>query len=116
MSGDTRVEAASQVVLARIILADGDAENALELAKTAEKTLSVDRVQRADALRVIGAAHDALGAHAASDRAYRKSLELLTEVDDRPDRSAIAAEYAKRLRARGDVDAAFHYMELARGR
>ena len=56
------------------------------------------------------------GAHQASDRAYRKSLELLTEVDDRPDRSATAAEYAKRLRARGDVDQAFHYMELARGR
>ena len=116
MSGDTRVEATAQVVLARIMLADGDAENALELAKTAEKTLSVDRVQRADALRVIGAAHDTLGAHAASDRAYRKSIELLTEIDDRPDRSAIAAEYAQRLRARGDVDGAFHYLELARGR
>ena len=116
MAGDTRVEATAQVVLARIMLADGDAENALEVAKNAEKTLSVDRVQRADALRVIGAAHDALGAHQASDRAYRKSLELLTEVDDRPDRSATAAEYAKRLRARGDVDQAFHYMELARGR
>ena len=116
MSGDTRVEATAQVVLARIMLADGDAENALELAKAAEKTLSVDRVQRADALRVMGAAHDTLGAHQASDRSYRKSIELLTEIDDRPDRSAIAAEYAKRLRARGDVDTAFHYMELARGR
>ena len=116
MSGDTRVEATAQVVLARIMLADGDAENALELAKAAEKTLSVDRVQRADALRVMGAAHDTLGAHQASDRSYRKSIELLTEIDDRPDRSAIAAEYAQRLRARGDVDTAFHYMELARGR
>jgi tetratricopeptide (TPR) repeat protein len=116
MCGDTRVEATAQVVLARIMLADGDAENALELAKTAEKTLSVDRVQRADALRVMGAAHDTLGAHPASDKAYRKSIELLTEIDDRPDRSAIAAEYAQRLRARGDVDTAFQYMELARGR
>ncbi len=37
-------------------------------------------------------------------------------MDDRPDRSAFAAEYAKKLRARGDVDSAFHYLELARGR
>jgi len=116
MSGDTRVEAAAQVILARILLSDGEAEASLDLARTAEKALTNDRVQHADALRVMGAAHDALGAHAASDKAYRKSIELLTEIDDRPDRSAIAAEYSKKLRARGDVDAAFHYLELARGR
>ncbi|MEK7862564.1 MAG: hypothetical protein AAB295_04790, partial [Chloroflexota bacterium] len=72
--------------------------------------------QRADALRVVGAAHDSLGAYPSSDRAYRKAIELLGEIGDRPDRSAIAAEYAKKLRARGDVDAAFHYLDLARGR
>ena len=55
-------------------------------------------------------------AFAASDRAYKKSIELLSEIDDRPDRSQYAAEYAKKLRARGDVDAAFHYLEMARGR
>lgn len=116
MAGDERVAAAAQVILARIALAGGDPEAALELAKAAEKMLAMDRVQRADALRVIGAAHDALKAHAASDRAYKKAIELLAEVDDRPDRSAFAAEYAKKLRARGDVDSAFHYLELARGR
>jgi len=116
MAGDERVEAAAQVILARITLAAGDPEAALELAKLAEKTLAMDRVQRADALRVIGAAHDALKAYPASDRAYKKAIELLGEVDDRPDRSAFAAEYAKKLRARGDVDSAFHYLELARGR
>jgi tetratricopeptide (TPR) repeat protein len=116
MAGDARVEATAQVILARIALAAGEAEGALELAKLAEKTLAMDRVQRADALRVVGAAQDALKAFPASDRAYKKSIELLAEVDDRPDRSAIAAEYSKKLRARGDVDAAFHYLELARGR
>lgn len=116
MAGDVRVESTAQVVLARIALSAGDAAAALELAKAAEKALAGDRVQRADALRVMGAAHDALGAAAASDRAYRRSIELLSEIDDRPDRSAIAAEYSKKLRARGDVDAAFHYLELARGR
>jgi tetratricopeptide (TPR) repeat protein len=116
MAGDARVQATAQVILARIALAAGEAEAALELAKLAEKTLAMDRVQRADALRVIGAAQDALKVFPASDRAYKKSIELLSEVDDRPDRSAIAAEYATKLRARGDVDAAFHYLELARGR
>ncbi|HKW77727.1 MAG TPA: tetratricopeptide repeat protein [Candidatus Limnocylindria bacterium] len=116
LSGDARVEATAQVILARISLAEGHAEEALELAKSAEKALAMDRVQRADALRVVGAAQDALSAFAPSDRAYKKSIELLSEIDDRPDRSAIAAEYAQKLRARGDVDAAFHYLELARGR
>jgi tetratricopeptide (TPR) repeat protein len=116
LAGDERVQATAEVILARIHLASGDSESALELAKQAEKVLAMDRVQRADALRVMGAAHDALKAYAASDRAYKKSIELLSEVDDRPDRSAIAAEYSKKLRARGDVDAAFHYLELARGR
>jgi tetratricopeptide (TPR) repeat protein len=116
MAGDERVQAAAQVILARIALAAGDPEAALELAKVAEKALAMDRVQRADALRVLGAAHDALKAYAASDRAYKKAIELLAEVDDRPNRSTFAAEYAKKLRARGDVDSAFHYLELARGR
>jgi HTH-type transcriptional regulator, quorum sensing regulator NprR len=115
-ASDTRVEAISQVILARIALAGGDAEGAIELAKTAEKALANDRVQRADAFRVIGAAHDELKAFAASDRAYKKSIELLSEIDDRPDRSQYAAEYAKKLRARGEVDQAFHYLEMARGR
>jgi tetratricopeptide (TPR) repeat protein len=116
LAGDARVEAISQVILARISLAAGAPDAALDLAKEAEKALAVDHVQRADALRVIGSAQDALKAFAASDRAYKKSIELLAEMDDRPDRSAVAAEYAKKLRARGDVDAAFHYLELARGR
>jgi tetratricopeptide (TPR) repeat protein len=114
--GDTRVEAISQVILARIALAEGEAESAIDLAKGAEKALASDHVQRADAYRVIGAAHDALKAYAASDRAYKKSIELLAEVDEHPERAQVAAEYAKKLRARGDVDAAFHYLEIARGR
>ena len=116
MAGDARVEATAQVILARIALAGGERETALELAKGAEKALALDHVQRADALRVIGAAQDALKAYPASDRAYRKSIELLAQIDDRPDRSAIVAEYSQKLRARGDVDAAFSYLELARRR
>ncbi|HYK97856.1 MAG TPA: tetratricopeptide repeat protein [Candidatus Acidoferrales bacterium] len=116
MSKDARTEAIAEVILARVALAKGDAEEALTIAKKAEKALDETDKQRADALRVTGAANDSLKAYAASDRAYRKAIELLGEVGDAPDRSTIAAEYAKKLRARGDVDAAFHYLELARGR
>lgn len=115
-SKDERTEAIAEVILARVALSRGNAEEALTITKRAEKAFAEDDRQRSDALRVMGAAHDELGAHAASDRAYRKAIELLDEVGDQPDRSAIAAEYAKKLRARGDVDAAFHYLEMARGR
>ncbi len=113
---DTRTAAVAEVILARVALADGDADRALAIAKRADKTFTDNDRQRADSLRVIGAAQDALGAYSASDRAYRKAIELLDAVGDHPDRSTIAAEYAKKLRARGEVDAAFHFLELARGR
>lgn len=115
-SHDERTVAIAEVILARVALAGDDPEGALAIAKRAEKALDPADRQRADALRVIGAAHDALGAFPSSDRAYRKAIELLDDVGDHPDRSAIAAEYARKLRARGDVDAAFHYLELARDR
>jgi tetratricopeptide (TPR) repeat protein len=115
-AADVRTEAIAEVILARVALAKADADGALTTARKAEKALDPADRQRADALRVIGAAQDALGAFAASDRAYRRAIELLDEAGDAPDRSSIAAEYAKKLRARGDVDAAFHYLELARGR
>jgi tetratricopeptide (TPR) repeat protein len=112
---DERMSSVAEIVLARIALAAGNAEESLRIAKRAEKALAGDTIQRADALRVLGAANDALGAHAPSDRAYRKAIELLTEVGDSPDLSAFAAEYAQKLRTRGEVDQAFHYLELARG-
>ena len=71
-------------------------------------------MQRADALRVIGSANDAIGDYEASDRGYRKSIELLTAAGDSPDLSAFAVEYARKLRTRGKVDEAFDLLELAR--
>jgi tetratricopeptide (TPR) repeat protein len=115
-ANDARTEAVAEVILARIALSNDQADEALTIAKRAEKALEDDTQQRADALRVIGAAQDALGAYPASDRAYRKAIELVSNVGDAPDRSVFAAEYAKKLRARGEVDAAFHYLELARER
>jgi ATP/maltotriose-dependent transcriptional regulator MalT len=114
MAHDEGMVAVAQLVLARIALVNGDAEHALNVARQAEKVLTDEPVQRADALRVVGAAQDALGSFAASDRAYRKAVELLVEVGDHPNLSAFAAEYAMKLRARGETDQAFRYLELAR--
>jgi hypothetical protein len=36
------------------------------------------------------------------------------EVGDHPNLSTFAAEYAMKLRARGETDQAFRYLELAR--
>lgn len=115
-AGDRRTEAIAQTILARVALARDDAAGALAIAKKAEKALDEHDRQRADALRVIGAAQDVLGAHSASDRAYRRAIELLEANADMPERSIVAAEYAKKLRARGEVDTAFHYLEMARER
>ena len=114
--GDERMSAVAEVVLARLALAANDAGEALRLAESAERTLAHvgDTVQRADALRVIGSASDAGGDYEASDSAYRKSIELLTAAGDSPELSAFAAEYARKLRARGKVDEAFDLLELAR--
>ena len=114
--GDKRMSAVAEVVLARIALAANDAAGALRLAQGAERILEDvgDAVQRADALRVIGSANDAIGDYEASDQGYRKSIELLTASGDSPDLSAFAAEYARKLRVRGKVDEAFDLLELAR--
>jgi ATP/maltotriose-dependent transcriptional regulator MalT len=114
MVHDEGMVVVAELVLARIALVNGDAEQALNIARHAEKVLADQPVQRADALRVIGAANDVLKAFTASDRAYRKAVELLVEVGDHPNLSTFAAEYAMKLRARGETDQAFRYLELAR--
>jgi ATP/maltotriose-dependent transcriptional regulator MalT len=115
-TGDERVCAVIGVLRARITLQEGDADEALRLANAAEQRLEQagDRRQQADALRVVGAAHHARGDHAASDRAYRRAIELVASIEDQPDLSTFAAEYAQKLRARGDLESAFAYLELAR--
>jgi HTH-type transcriptional regulator, quorum sensing regulator NprR len=115
--GDDRMAAVAETELARAALAAGDAEAALASATHAEKVLATieDDRQRASALRAIGAAEDARGDHPASDRAYRDAIALVTKIDHHADRAAIATEYARKLRARGETEAAYDMLELARG-
>jgi len=104
------------VLRARITLEEGDADGALRLAEAAGERLAElgDQRQQADALRVAAAAAHARGDYTASDEAYRKAIELLASIEDHPDLSTLAAEYAQKLRARGDLESAFAYLELAR--
>lgn len=105
----------ADTILARVALADGRAADSLALAMDAEHALAAagDRRQQADALRVIGAANGALGHAAAADRAYRSAIKILVEQDDRVDLAAVATEYSRLLRARGEIEAAFEMLELA---
>jgi tetratricopeptide (TPR) repeat protein len=114
--GDDRMAAIAEMELARAMLAAGDVDGALAAARHAEQVLAAcdDARQRASAMRVIGAAEDARGHHDASDRAYRDAIELVTKVEHHADRAAIATEYARKLRARGQTEAAYDMLELAR--
>ncbi len=115
--GDVRWAAVGKTEQARVLMVESKTAEALALATLAERELATvrDDQQHAAALRVMGAAHDAGGDHAASDVCYRRAIELVTHIDHFADRSAIAAEYAQKLRARGDLDAAYNMLELARG-
>jgi len=114
---DSRNAAVASVELARIALSDGDARGSLDLATEAERSLRGlgDAYQDAWALRAMGEAADAMSDHDASDVAYRQAIDLASSVDHLAARSAIAAEYAQKLRARGEIDQAFEMLDLARG-
>lgn len=115
--GSAHWAAVAEVILARVALREGRLDDALRMAKHGERVLegSGDRLQHADAFGAIGAACEALGRHADADRAYRRGLDMYTSIGDLADRSGMAAEYARVLRARGEIDAAFDMLELARG-
>lgn len=115
--GDQRSAAVATVVLARVALAEGRAAEALASAQRAERVLATagDDRQRADALRVIGAAHDVLDDARASEQAYVESIAVLERVGDQADLSAVAAEFAQKLRARGRLEEAFQMLERAQG-
>ena len=115
--GNAKWAGVAETILARIALKESRCADALRLAQHAAGILnaSSDRIQEADALGATGAAFEALGRHAEADRAYRGSIDLYTKVDDLADRSGMAVEYARVLRARGEVDKAFDMLELANG-
>ena len=115
--GDERMGAIAEVVLARVTLAEGRAQDALAAATHAEGVLATvkDELQRADAQRVIGAAHDALGDSAAAEQSYRSAIEVLERIGDLADLSAVAAEFAQLLRAHGKLDEAFEMLERSHG-
>lgn len=115
--GDERMAAVASVVLARVILAEGRAADALAAAQRAERVLAAadDHLQRSDALRVIGAAYDALGDSAAAEQSYRAAIEPLERIGDLANLSHLTAEFAQLLRAHGKLDEAFEMLERSHG-
>lgn len=116
--GDDHWGAVARVVRARVLLSEGQTDEAKRTAGQAERVLASvgDQIQRAHALRVVASASEALGETDHADRAFRQAIELLSSIDDRADLALVASEYAKVLRGRGDIDAAFAMLELAQNR
>ena len=116
--GDDHWGAVAQVVRARVLLSQGDAVQARQIARLAERVLDKagDPIQRAHALRAVGAASEACGEPTEADRAFKQAITLLSSIDDRADLSLAASEYSKVLRARGSIDEAFTMLELAQTR
>lgn len=114
--GDEHMAAVAQVELARVALAGGDHERAIAAAAAAEAVLARagDAKQRASALRTIGAAEHATRRHDDADRHYQQAIELAQSIQMYPDVSEFSAEYAQKLRERGEYERAFQYLELAR--
>ncbi len=114
--GDEHMAAVAQAELARVALASGEHERAIAQAGEAEAVLarSGDVKQRASALRTIAAAELATGRHADADAHYQRAIELAASIQMFPDVSEFAAEYAQKLRERGEYERAFSYLELAR--
>ena len=114
--GDDQMAAIADAELARVALAHGRHEEALNGANEAQRALAAvgDTRQRASALRTAAAAEHALARFADSDTHYAQALELAVGIQLYPDVSEYAAEYAQKLRERGEYERAFHYLELAR--
>ena len=106
-----------ETTLARVALSDARPDDALRMAQHAEKALAPteDRINHADAIAAMAAAYEALGRTAEADKAYAASIDLSTKIEDYAHRSGIAAEYARVLKSRGQIDEAFEMLELARG-
>ncbi len=114
--GNERMAAIAEVELARVALVRGTAQEALRLARAAERVMAQvgERKQRAFALRVAAAAAHAIGDYALSDQSYVEAIEISRGIQEFPDASQAAAEYAQKLRERGEYESAFQYLEMAR--
>lgn len=114
-AGDRRWAAVARVEQARVLVAEGKADEALSLANAAEIELAEarDALQRAAALRVMGAAYELKGDPTAADARYLLAIDVAGSVEHLATRSNIARAYAHTLRARGDLERAYEMLELA---
>src|SRR5205814_3101410 len=76
-----------QIALAKLRLDLGDTGQALTAANTAVNMAEQYRLglEQGAACRVLGEVHQAMGARSEADAAFRRSLEVLDEIQSRPE-------------------------------
>ena len=87
----------SQIALAQLHLAAGDTGQALKPANVALALRSRYRLglEQGAAHRVLGEVHQAMGNRAEADAAFRRSLEVLDEIQSRPELAQTLLAYGR---------------------
>jgi HTH-type transcriptional regulator, quorum sensing regulator NprR len=101
--------------LARYALEDGNARDALTMARESQQAAarSGDHLHQALSAAFEGTAAERLGHPTVANRKYRMALQLLAERNAAGKLAEVCAMYADLLRGRGDHDRAFAFMRMA---
>jgi tetratricopeptide (TPR) repeat protein len=101
--------------LARYALEDGNARDALTMARESQQAAarSGDHLHQALSAAFEGTAAERLGHPTVANRKYRLALQLLAERNAAGKLAEVCAMYADLLRGRGDHDRAFAFMRMA---
>jgi tetratricopeptide (TPR) repeat protein len=104
------------IALAQLYLAEGDPAEALATARMALDLAgrSQFRLEEGAAHRVLAQAHDAVGDVEASELEFRMSLEILEDIQSRPELGQTLLAYG-RFRSRHDADVGRRLIERALG-
>lgn len=107
--------AASGAELARYALADGQLDEAIELAGEARRAaeLAGNHIFQARAFALEGMAEERRGRHTVADRAFRHACDLLRERGALAELAETCARYSDVLRGRGDADGALAFLQMA---
>jgi len=104
------------IALAQLRLAEGDPAEALATARMALDLAgrSRFRLEEGAAHRVLALAHEAAGDQESAEREFRASLEILEDIQSRPELGQTLLAYG-RFRSRREADGGRRLIERARG-
>jgi tetratricopeptide (TPR) repeat protein len=97
VAGSVHGVAFSKIGLAQLHLAAGDADQALSSAKTSLEFAEQYQLglEQGATHRVLGEVHQAMGNRAEADAAFRRSLEILGEIQSRPELAQTLLAYGR---------------------